>query len=169
VSKARLITKAAISEFASLVDIYRKDAYRVWLISPWIGQHTDGSLDPLQLLIDAVRESSACMMNVITREPLKTATYHQHALRLLRENIQPVMYFCENLHTKLYVLEANGFTAAVLGSPNFTAGGNKANVELAVELRDTAPRPSDDVGLILRDVVRYANDLLQEEHVVLVS
>jgi hypothetical protein len=168
VTRLRIIRKSAISEFANLVSTYRDDAYRLWLISPWIGVYTDGSIDPLQLMIDSVRMPSTCMVNVITRRPLKNAEYHHNALQLLRDNLRPLMYYCDTLHTKLYVLEANGFTAAVLGSPNLTAGGNTANVELAIEIRDTSSRRTDEVSTMLHDLVQYANDLLTEDSVKLV-
>lgn len=166
-TRLRVIRRSAISEFANLVDVYRQDIYRLWLISPWIGVYTDGSVDPLQVMIDAVRPATGCMVNVVTRRPLKNADYHRSAIKLLRDNLKPTVFYCDSLHTKLYVLEANGFTAAVLGSPNLTAGGNTANIELAVEIRDTLRGELDEVALVLSDLVRYANDLLAEDRVTL--
>jgi phosphatidylserine/phosphatidylglycerophosphate/cardiolipin synthase-like enzyme len=127
--------------------------------------YTDGSIDPLQLMIDAVRPVSGCMVNVITRKPLKNAEYHKNAIQLLRDNVNPLLFFCDSLHTKLYVLEADGFTAAVLGSPNLTAGGNSANIELAVEIRDTLRGELDEVAIVLSDLVRYAHELLTDDAV----
>jgi hypothetical protein len=169
VSRLKIIRKAAISQFANIVDIYREDAYRLWLISPWIGVYTDGSLDPLQLMMDAVKASPSCMVNVVTREPEKKAAYHHNALALLKANVNPLMFYCPTLHTKLYVLEAKGFTAAVLGSPNLTAGGNSANIELAIEIRDTSITRADEVSVMLRGLVQYAHDLILEDSVRLIE
>lgn len=166
-SRVRIIRRSALSEFAAIVSAYRDQAHRLWLISPWIGVYTDGSLDPLQLMIDSLRGSTTCIVTVITRRPLKNAEYHHNALRLLRENINPAMYYCDSLHTKLYVLEAGGFAAVVMGSPNLTAGGNSANIELAVEIRDTSRSRSDEISSVLDDLVQYAYDLLSETSVVI--
>jgi hypothetical protein len=169
VGRLRIIRRSALSEFAHLVSTYRQEAYRLWLISPWIGVHTDGSVDPLQLMIDSVATSSKCIVTVVTRKPLKNATYHQNAIQLLRENMRPSLFYCDTLHTKLYVLQADGVTAAVLGSPNLTAGGNTANIELAIEIRDTLRGRLDEVGRTLQGLVYYAHDLLAENGVTLAN
>jgi HKD family nuclease len=109
------------------------------------------------------------MVNVVTRKPLPSAEYHSQALDLLRANIKPLIFYCNNLHTKLYILQANGFHYAVLGSPNFTAGGNVANIELAIEIRDSGLRRSDNVSKILEELVQYGDDLVKEPQVRLVN
>jgi hypothetical protein len=158
-----------LSEFAQLVSTYREEAYRLWLISPWIGVHTDGSIDPLQLMIDSVRASTKCIVTVVTRTPLRNAAYHHDAIKLLRDNLRPSLFYCDTLHTKLYVLQADGLTAAVLGSPNLTAGGNTANIELAIEIRDSLRGKLDEVGQTLQGLVHYAHDLLTENGVSLAN
>src|SRR3990172_10276570 len=105
--RIRLIRKSAIGEFANVVYTYREMIYRLWLISPWIGMYTDGTLDPLQLMVDAVRTRPKCMVNVITREPRANANWHTNPLRVLRDNVKPTMMFCKSLHTKLYIMECN--------------------------------------------------------------
>lgn len=164
--RIRLIRKSPIAEFADVVYAYRGDVYRLWLITPWIGVYKDGSVDPLQLLIDALRSSPQCMVNVITREPHPKAAWHQDAVRLLRENANPMMFYCKTLHTKLYIIESPPMVAAMLGSPNLTPGGNTANIELALELRTTSLTSTDDVSSTIRDLLDYARDLLQDESVI---
>ncbi len=168
-SQLRIIRREAIGQFANAVYTYRAQLYKVWLISPWIGSYTDGFVDPLQLMIDALRSSPSCVLNVITRTPQKKAEYHRNAIKLLTDNVNPILFYCESLHTKLYVIEADGMTAAILGSPNLTPGGNTANIELALELRATSLTTTNPVSSTLRDLVQYAHDLLNEDSVKLVA
>jgi len=165
--RIRLIRKSAIGEFANVVYTYREMIYRLWLISPWIGMYTDGTLDPLQLMVDAVRTRPKCMVNVITREPRANANWHTNALRVLRDNVKPTMMFCKSLHTKLYIMECDAFICAMLGSPNLTAGGNTENIELALEVRGTSLTRVDEVSGMLCDLVEYAHALLADEAVTL--
>lgn len=167
--RIRLVHKTPIAEFANVVYSCRDLVYRVWLITPWIGCYVDGSVDPLQLLIDALRGNKKCMVNVITREPHEKAEWHQNAVQLLRQNINPTLFFCRTLHTKLYIAETDGMISAMLGSPNLTPGGNTANLELALELRTTSLTRTDEVSSSVYDLVEYATDLLKEESVVLAT
>jgi hypothetical protein len=163
--RIRLVRSAAIADFANAVYTYRNDIYRVWLITPWIGSYTDGSIDPLGVLIDSLRGNTKCMVTVITREPRPTATWHQDAVRLLQANIGSTLFYCDSLHTKLYIIETAGMIAAMLGSPNMTPGGNTANKELALELRTTSLTRVDEVSSTVHDLVEYARDLLQDDSV----
>ena len=165
--RIRIIRNTAIAEFANVVYTYRDMIYRLWLISPWIGMYTDGTIDPLQLMVDAIRTKPKCMVNVITREPKSKDHWHINALTLLRNNIKPTMLYCKTLHTKLYIAECDSFACAMLGSPNLTAGGNTANIELALEVRDLSLTRHDEVSGMLCDLVDYAHALLADEAVVL--
>lgn len=167
--RIRIIRKTAIAEFANLVYIYRDGIYRLWLISPWMGMYTDGTLDPLQLMVDALRAKPKCMVNVITREPKAKDLWHSDALRVLRDNVKPTLMYCKSLHTKLYIIECNSMICAMLGSPNLTAGGNSANIELALEVRGTSLSRRDEVSRTLSDLVEYAHALLADEAVTLAS
>jgi len=129
--------------------------------------YTDGAVDPLQVMVDAVRTRPKCMVNVITREPKPKNDWHSNALQVLRNNVKPTMFFCKTLHTKLYIVECDAFACAMLGSPNLTAGGNTANIELALEVRGTSLRPQDEVSGMLCDLVNYAHALLADESVTL--
>ena len=163
--RIRVVHRTPIAEFANVVSTYRDAVYRVWLITPWIGSYKDGSVDPLQVLIDAFRANPTCMVNVITRRPQANATWHQDALRLLRDNVAHTLFFCDTLHTKLYLIETGGMVAAMLGSPNLTAGGNSGNKELALELRTTSLTGTDEVSSTVQDLVEYARDLLADDSV----
>ncbi|MGH2509278.1 MAG: phospholipase D-like domain-containing protein [Ktedonobacteraceae bacterium] len=163
--RLRIVHKSPIAEFANAVHTYRDTVYRVWLITPWIGCYTDGSIDPLQVLIDALRDNNRCIVTVITRKPQPKAVWHQDALRLLKDNVAHTLFYCDSLHTKLYVIETGGMTAAMLGSPNLTPGGNTANIELALELRTTSLTRSDEISSTVQDLVNYARDLLSDDSV----
>lgn len=131
--------------------------------------YTDGTTDPLQLMVDAVRTKPRCMVTVITRQPKKKDAWHSDALTLLKNNVRPTIFFCETLHTKLYILECENFVCAMLGSPNLTAGGNSANIELALEVRNHSLRTKDEVTWMLRELVDYARGLLADDEVKLAS
>jgi phospholipase D-like protein len=165
--RVRLLRTTAIGEFANAVYTYRERIYRLWLISPWIGMYTDGRVDPLQLMIDAIRSRPSCMVTVITREPKPNADWHRNALRILKANVRPSLFFCRSLHTKLYIIESDVLTCAMLGSPNLTAGGNTENVELALEVRGTSLVRRDEISTTLCDLVEYARALLADEAVSL--
>jgi len=167
VKRIRIIHKSPIAEFANVVYTYRDTIYRLWLITPWIGVYSDGSVDPLQLLIDAHRSNPKCMVTVITREPHPKATWHQNAVRFLKDNINPTLFYSKTLHTKLYIIETDGLVAAMLGSPNLTPGGNTANIELALELRTMSLARTDEVSSTICDLVDYARDLLQDDSVMI--
>jgi HKD family nuclease len=107
------------------------------------------------------------MVNVITREPRANADWHKNALRILRDNVNPTMFFCDSLHTKLYIIESDGLVCAMLGSPNLTAGGNTENIELALEVRGTSLRRQDEISSTLCDLVEYAHALLRDDAVTL--
>lgn len=119
-------------------------------------------------MIDSLRTKPSCVVTVITRPPQAKADYHRKAIKLLRDNVRPLVFFCDILHTKLYVIEGDGITVAIMGSPNLTAGGNSANLELALELRAISLELKDVVSSTLRDIVGYAQDLLREDSVKLV-
>jgi phosphatidylserine/phosphatidylglycerophosphate/cardiolipin synthase-like enzyme len=88
-------------------------------------------------------------------------------VQLLRQSLKPLVYYCSTLHTKLYIVEAQEFRLAVIGSPNLTVAGNKLNLELALELRATTESRDDDIAVAISDLVDYARKLLLEEAVTL--
>jgi len=164
VRRTRLITKNILRAFADLVHVYQDRLYRLWIVSPWLSTQDDNQ-DSLILLTDALRDRG-CTVILVTRPP--EAAWHQRALEHLRANCDITVYFCSTLHTKLYVLECNGFRAAILGSANFTARANRTNRELAIELRTTTENPvNDDVAGIISELTEYASSLRGEPDVEL--
>lgn len=161
--RVRLVTERILGTFASLVDANRDRAYRLWLISPWIGLHA-GADDPLLLLLDAAR-ARRCSIIVITRPP--EHAWHSRAIELLSKSELAVVYFARHLHTKLYIAECDGFRAAILGSPNLTPRADRANSEIAVEFRTTQENVTDDVTAIVAELTEYASSLRGEQGVVL--
>ena len=73
--------------------------------------------------------------------------WHYEAIKILWKNIEPTLYYCANLHAKLYILECDGFRYAILGSANLTNRADQTNKELAVEFRTTIQAQDDDVAV----------------------
>ncbi len=136
---------------------------RIWLIAPWIGG-SDPGRDPLYILVDALRNAS-CTVILITRPPKEV--WHEKAVVLLEKYLPTTVYFCASLHTKLYLLECDGFRAAVLGSPNLTPRADRVNREIAVEFRSTRASDDDEVSAIINELAEYASALRGEDDVLL--
>jgi len=158
----RLISETILGSFSELVHHNQRRAYRLWLITPWLNLD-DTRRDAVQLIHDALR-GSRCSLTVITRPPADIR--HQEAIDLLR-TLNTTVYLCANLHTKLYILECDGFRAAVLGSPNLTARGNRFNREIAIEFRTVLGGANDDVSAIISDLTEYASALRGEDGIEL--
>lgn len=156
----RLITEAVLSSFAELVYHNQRRAYRLWLITPWLN-YDDTKGDAVRMIHEALRDTQ-CSMTVITRPPRDV--YHQQAIDLLR-TLKTTVYLCPNLHTKLYILECDGFRAAVLGSPNLTTRGDRRNREIAVEFKTVLEGGDDGVSTIVSDLTDYASALRGEDDV----
>jgi phosphatidylserine/phosphatidylglycerophosphate/cardiolipin synthase-like enzyme len=154
-SHVRLLTTAILSAFARLAHANRGRIYRVWLVSPWISTEDSGK-DPLLLLLDALR-GTTCDLILFTRPP--DSNWHREAVDLLRANARTIVYYCRTLHTKLYILECDGFRAAVLGSPNLTGRADRHNLEIAVEFRSTIESESDDIASVITELTQYASVL----------
>ena len=140
----------------------QRRAYRVWIVSPWVGGD-DVRRDPLYLMIEAVRRTS-CDLILITRPPKDT--WHQDAVNLLEKYAGAAVYYCPSLHTKLYLLECDGFRGAILGSPNLTPRAERMNREIAIEFRTTASA-DDEVATVINELAEYASSLRGEEDVYL--
>jgi hypothetical protein len=161
--RLKLLTNAILKTFADMVYNNQRRVHRVWIVSPWIGG--DGlRRDPLYLLIEAVRRTS-CDVILITRPPKDV--WHQDAINLLEKYAGATVYYCPALHTKLYLLECNGFRGAVLGSPNLTSRAEKANREIAVEFRTTVTADDDDVATVINELTEYVSSLRGEDGVYL--
>jgi phosphatidylserine/phosphatidylglycerophosphate/cardiolipin synthase-like enzyme len=159
----RLITSAALGAFARVVYANQSRAFRVWIVSPWLRSEQDGQ-DPLMLLVDSLRGSN-CSVVLFTRPPEQV--WHDEAIRLIRTNTRSIIYVCRHLHTKLYILECDGFRAAILGSPNLTSRAEHVNLEIAVEFRTTIETATDDVAALITELTEYASSLRGAEGVTL--
>jgi hypothetical protein len=111
----RILTDNVLTSFADLVNANKRRLYRLWLIAPWIGS-TGAGLDPVLRIVDAL-QNSHCRLVVITRHP--TFVWHGRAITALCRHPHREVFECNSLHTKLYIVECNGFRAAVFGSPKF--------------------------------------------------
>jgi len=163
VNSIDLISEAILDRFADLVHNNRNRLYRLWIVTPWLG-YDDNRDDPLYVLIDSLKKTS-CTVTLITRPP--NADWHKRAVKLLEKGIRPITYHCESLHTKLYVLECNGFRATILGSPNLTPNANKRNKELAIQLCTTEKDRNNKIVKIVNSLIAYASTLPGEAGVSL--
>jgi phosphatidylserine/phosphatidylglycerophosphate/cardiolipin synthase-like enzyme len=163
VRRMRLITTGVLGNFARVVHANRDRAFRVWIVSPWLRSEEHGQ-DPLLLLVDALRGLS-CTVFLFTRPPEQT--WHGEAVELIRTNTRSIVYVARDLHTKLYILECDGFRAAILGSPNLTSRADRDNLEIAVEFRTTVESPTDDIAALITELTEYASSLRGAEGVTL--
>jgi phosphatidylserine/phosphatidylglycerophosphate/cardiolipin synthase-like enzyme len=95
--------------------------------------------------------------------------WHVEAIRVMWEAFRPTLYYCSNLHTKLYLAECDGFRCAIFGSPNLTGRADGENRELAIEFRTTVESREDDVAAIISRLADYARDLAAEDDVKLIE
>lgn len=163
-SSVCVISTSPLGEFANLVYVHRERLNRLWIVTPWIASEADRT-DPLRLLVDAL-QGTRCDVQMITRPP--TTAWHSTALQLLERDTRLTLYYCRNLHAKLYIMEADGFRCALLGSPNLTPSGNKTNREIAVEFRTTKQGRFDDTSTLITDLTEYVASLRAEDDVILV-
>lgn len=152
---ARILTERVLTQFANLVYANRKRVYKLWIVAPWIGC-SERRTDPLPRLIEGVRERSPDVF-LITRPPEEI--WHKKAVQLLSESTKLHAYVKPSLHTKLYILQCDGFQAAVFGSPNFTPRANEVNDELAIDIRTTMQDRSDPTARMIDDLLQYALSL----------
>jgi len=101
---------------------------------------------------------------VITRPPL--STWHTEALSFLITRTKATVYTLENLHTKLFRIDGDGFRYAMLGSPNLTHRANIINYELSVEFIETISTTSDVANLMI-GLDEYITDLIQMDSTLL--
>lgn len=160
-SSAKLVSRNALSAFANLVYAKQDDLYRLWLISPWVSVRGEGAYAAEQLRAAVGRRRVTVF--VVTRPPLMV--YHSEAIRMLRSIPGTQVFYCAELHSKLYIAECNGFRGAVFGSPNLTPGGEVLNEELAVEFRTSSTARENAISALVDDLVRYATALRAQDNV----
>lgn len=161
-SNIRILTSNALGAFADMVYYNRDRAYRLWLISPWLAVGK-GRTDPISLLVESARGHNISA-RVVTRPP--AMEWHSKTLRILLANMRVELFYCANLHAKLYILECDGFRYAQIGSANLT-GRSLDNYELGVEFSTTRETRGDDTSSLIADLLDYANYLLREDDVLM--
>jgi hypothetical protein len=164
-TSVKLITQGALSRFADLVYAKQNSLYKLWIVSPWIGVESDGD-PPVLRMLDALKARNPSMI-VVTRKP--DSAWHLAAVQRLATQRNSQVYYCPDLHTKLYIAECNDFRAAILGSPNLTPAGNARNKELAVEFRALQGGLRHDVWRLIGDLRSYASDLRSLKNVTLLE
>lgn len=158
-----IISSEIITHFSKMVSVYKDRLFRLWIITPWIGISED-RIDPLRRII-RILETKRSDLNVITRPPENS--WHKEAVDRLVSLKNTMLYTCPNLHTKLYIMECDGFKMVILGSPNLTTQGNLGNKELAIEFRTTKQNPQDPETALIRDLINYASNLRKDFNVSL--
>ena len=151
-----LLTEQILTRFSDLAYVNRRRLYRIWLVTPWIGYKEKGR-DPLNPLVEAVREQKGAALILITTAP--KLDWHTKAIEFLRSETSLICFDCKDLHAKIFLLECDGFRAAFFGSPNFTPRANNINRELAIDFRTTMQDPADSVGKMMNDLFVYVDTL----------
>jgi hypothetical protein len=151
----RLIEQNILTEFVDLLLANRQRVYRLWIVSPWLSLGKSQA-DPLAVLAYTLQEQRFAA-TIITRPPKEE--YHHKCISMLRETKRASIFAIENLHSKLYLMECNGFRAAVIGSVNFTSRGNEHNHEIAIEIKTTEERGRSDESSLLSSLIAYATEL----------
>ncbi|MGE0751672.1 MAG: hypothetical protein AB7K64_13930 [Variibacter sp.] len=158
---AKILTDNVLTSFADVVAANKRRLYRLWLIAPWIGSSGAG-LDPVLRITDALRDTH-CRLVVITRRPV--FVWHDRAISILCRHPHREVFECGTLHTKLYLLECDGFRAAIFGSPNLTPAANEDNRELAIEFRTTVQGRSEPTAALVSELIGYAWALRNQDDV----
>lgn len=163
--KIRLIERSILSEFMDLLLANRERIYRLWIVSPWLSVGR-GSADPLSVLAHTIQEQKF-QATIITRPPRED--WHHKCVDLLHETRKARVLTIDSLHSKLYLMECNGFRAAILGSVNFTMRGNEQNLELGIEISSTEEHGKSDESVILSGLIAYAEELTSHPDVQILS
>ena len=118
----KILTENVLTSFADLVNANKRRLYRVWLIAPLDGVRRESA-----------RSSPASYPSVNANRPLSLGPDHQAP----SSGLAPASYlrpFVEHpnrglriasLHTKLYILECNGFRGSSFWVPEFDAGSRR--------------------------------------------
>lgn len=90
---------------------------RLYIISPWISELTEGASLPFDLLLRRLEEYGTTVY-VVTRPPVEA--WHATAVARLAETRRANIAYVPDLHVKLYTALTNQGAFAMLGSANFT-------------------------------------------------
>src|SRR5262249_34912862 len=86
---------------------------RLYIISPWISEMTEGASLTFDLLLHRLKEYEATVY-VVTRPPEEP--WHEVAIERLAETGRANIAFVSDLHVKLYTAETSQSAFAMLGS-----------------------------------------------------
>jgi hypothetical protein len=163
-NRISLITGLALTKFAENAYVNAHRLRNMWVISPWLSRES-AAQDPISLLCTAMKKSH-CSVKVVTRQP--ESRWHSEALDRLWSAENTTVFFCSNLHAKLYILECDGYRSAIFGSPNLTARANRSNHELAIHCHTTLQDSTVDiVAALITSLCSYATSLISEDDVLL--
>jgi hypothetical protein len=157
-----ILTENVLTSFADLVQVNKRRIYKIWIIAPWIGYKGIGT-DALSKIMDSL-DGTRATLTVITRPP--EFVWHYRAVEYLKQHPHREIFHCQSLHTKLYIVECDGFRAAIFGSPNMTSAADTDNRELAVEFRTTRQSTEDPTAAIMRQLITYASSLRTQDDVL---
>jgi phosphatidylserine/phosphatidylglycerophosphate/cardiolipin synthase-like enzyme len=157
----KILTDNVLTSFADLISANKRRLYRLWLIAPWISSSGFG-LDPVVRIADTLRDTH-CRLVLITRPP--AYTWHEKAIKILSCHPHREFFGCGTLHTKLYILECDGFRGAVFGSPNLTPAADEDNRELAIEFRTTVEGRGEPTAALISELLSYASFLRNQNDV----
>jgi hypothetical protein len=90
---------------------------RLYIISPWISEITEGASLPFDLLLRRLKEDRTTVY-VVTRPPEER--WHEIAIARLADTGRANIAFVSDLHVKLYTAVTSQGAFAMLGSANFT-------------------------------------------------
>lgn len=159
----RLVFDRITGQFADVVHANKDRARELWLVAPWLSLEEAGE-DPIARIVDSLSRKD-CRTYVVTRKPKEH--WHASAVDVIRKNIKSTVFHSRNLHAKIYLLECDGFSYALLGSPNLTGPGNKGNREVAVEFRTSSSLRETDIGRAIEELNIFVRQLSLERDVVL--
>jgi len=148
-------TERILSKFTEIAILKKATLYRIWLVTPWI-TYGKKSGDPLINLINAAYQTNPKII-LITRPP--ESVENESAITFLRSHSSTTTFILPFLHSKIYILECDGFRMAFFGSPNFTAGGNERNREIAIDIRTTSDDKKEIAAGLITNLLTYVSEL----------
>jgi len=148
----KLVSERALTHFANMVSVHSRSLRHAWIVSPWIT--TTESFYALNVTIGVIQTSRA-QLSVVTRPPDKPN--HRAAVVALEALAQTEIFYLDQLHAKLYLMECDGLRAALIGSANFTEEGDTELVEVVADVRSS--RETDDAARFTRELFDFAREL----------
>lgn len=153
----KLVKRNPLSAFAECVLASRRRLRRIILISPWVLATEKGDFAAMARIFSVVQDERT-RLTVLSRHPDRPSFVR--AVAMLDTMRSAAVMFLPGLHAKLYLLETEGLSIGLVGSPNFTLDGDTSNVEVAVEFRTTSPLA--ERSHIVSQLFGFAQELLSD-------